>query len=1606
MISLQKIEFTLKAQFDAIKDQVQIVLDAFYNEPSKMSMKGFMGTCVVHKTLLHARFSNKSSTGYTIPVPSSIMVVCSGVHVTIDYLSFLRELIFKDPGNCSVNKTDALSGLNAILHQLPEYVSVEVQQCSINIISHFEASMVTSVGKVAIQIQEQIQKRSWESQCTERLMSIDSGPVSIEIRDRCTKTSILDFLRWDYIKGEFNWETSTISSEIAPTEDIEASKLKVMVESRGITFTISKDLRRWVTAAVEASYQAITKSRSPADGLRHDSACRSHARMEIHIQVKVIRTEMQLKAVEEFCDVFLKAVPNTLILIEEITLYAHPFLSEENLGVRSKAEIQCSRLQLFYLKEPQIHKMAFLSLDFMRVFLSPTTRLIAREQYAEMDVKAEWLEVKWSSQTLHAVGGMAEVLLCVISSFIQDKYESEAHEMYGLHPGPLVPKMKNAADEIFSNTTERLVFRLTITNIIAIFPSMWQDHSCVDYVSAESLVMASCKHTHRLLMSISEIEASTNFPKKGCSAPRSKVDLTLDKDRKEPYSDRRFRPHAWRSQVSLRAGGYRSSSSTCFSSFDMHSRETQASVYLYAHTFSLEEMRITTCDQSVLDLYIDSVWLAWDLESQLRVMELVRSITLSAWEMLYRVRKAHATFCTDEKSRINRRVGLHIPMDDVEECKRNELLFTHLISASGMKLHRLYATNISIKVSLVEGIESKLCIGVFAGYDMPDWWEFQSVCVSTGTQQVLSINSLIVKHTLNKSLDYVYGYFEQLLQARKVSTGRASADDLSNLDGILLTFDGVCLRLAVEWDTTCIIESLSKAVEPHKEEAIRMAQKYWRPQHPTFSQYFQEFTTRTRRQNLWIRVTDCNVECLDDPLASWLQRIHPIWVEALEEREMMKSQMLIFEDPSKPSDPSADVRNDVFASKAWIKRVKAVTNTYKHDKKRQYYTEDMRERIDIQSVIPSNGFIFSLSVKQVSLDLDHQITPSRARLPSHSSALIEANNVSFYIRNFSVPLLAIDQFRFDANVKKESQLSIESDWKYFVFIEANILTPVIAFSPKQLPSIVELWKLIARSCVTKPSNTPKPFIWDILWNHFDGNLHILVESTTLHLFNPENSFDSLSISAQNWSLGWALHTVSMSVNRLHLRTEPEALSNMVEISSITCEVALLWNSSKKSAFTKKASAYTQIYREEAFSELDVHFKGEIASSTLYSFSCNRTASKQEMASRSTIVLYLNQLEWLIAFVKAYKMLLSQQSTPKPAFRQFEKNQNAEKTSFPARFQVQQIWKSFHIDAFKISNIDAAIYANQNHLIGIRAFVNDSIEVTTKVVAGISDDRAVWEIQDLAIVTKKVECRICTAHSGSRGEPCFSVHYACVHVGGKRSKMDDLKVVSSLKPSESKSRHQDFTAKEDRSSSRKSILDHFAITQHNPFRFRDTEEEVLSEKNQHEYDSQCVFLQEFRHSGFRMGFGTKEMRILLTLEGIKTLIDIVHSGLHLLRVLSRQENVAGNSTICRDSVEHPSDTVVTPKKPTSLAEDPKFFAILNGERFESGQIFQPTCHSESESQNSTRESSSFPLDEMEAYLLFKFVDCQINFQDATHKVCDAFFPMRKTSQRFLCRDRRF
>nr|CCA22500.1 conserved hypothetical protein [Albugo laibachii Nc14] len=1590
LLSAKNLDFSLQAQVDAVQEEVQICVCAFYNEPSLVTMKRCMGSVICHKTRLQANIPIIMSDGFRDLRPS-ILIVCSGVHVAIDYVSFLREMIFKDNIPSAKNETDNLPDINTMLHRIPKFVSIEVQQCSFTLASRADETMVTTVGKVLVQIQEPTKKNTLGSQPTERLMSIDSGPATIEIRERFRETTPC-VVRWDYIKVESNWKASTSSLEVVPSVDVEPLKLKVMVETRAITLNIVKDLQNWVSMAAEASDQAVTQTKSPIEDVECKLTSRQHAKMDIQVQVKVVRTEIRLKSVEDFCDVFLKAVPDTLILIEEITVYAHPFLTEEILGVRSKSEFQCSRLQLFYLKEPQVHKMCFLSLDFMRVFLSPTTRLLGREQYAEIDLKAEWLEFKWSSQTLHAVGGMVEVLVCVIAAFIQEEPDHTSRYSNGPHPRSFVPEMKKGVDEVFSGMTDRLDFRSMITNIVVIFPSTWQDQNCVDYVSAQSLVMASCKQTNRLLLSISDIEVSTNFEVEERTETTRQDDSTSEKNMKQPQSNTRFRLYAWQPQASLRAGGNRSSS-TCFSSFEKDNRAMRSSVYLYARTFALEETLLSTYNQSVLDLYVDSVWLAWDLPSQLRVMELVRRITSSAWEMIYRIRKSYAVFCTDENSRYNRPGGLNIPMNDVEECKRNEVLFEQLVSASGVKLHRLYATTISIDVSLVKGIESKLHIGVFAGYDMPDSWEFQSVCISIGTQQVLSIHDLVVRNTLNKSLDHVYGYFEQLLQVRKASTGRTCAEDLSNMDGILLTFDGVYLRLAVEFDASATMESLTKAVDPYKEDWKRITQKCWRPQHPNFSRYFQEYATRTRHQNLWIDVTGCRIECLDAPFESWLQRIHPLWVEAMEEREMMQSQMLLFEDPSVPSDPSKDVKNSVFASKAWIKRVRAITNTCKHDDEREYYTEDTRERLHIHSVIPTNGLILCLNLKQFSLDLDPQVTPKQDQNPFHSGVLIEAKNVSFQVRSFSVPLIAINQFRVYANVRKElqSEIDIENEWKYFASIEVSILTPVIAFSPRQLPSIVQLWELIASSCVPKPLDTQKSLVWDWVRHHLHGNLRVLVEDTTLRLFNPETSFDSLSISAQKWSLEWALHTICMSVDRLHLRTEPEALSNMVEISGITCEIALLWKSKVQSAFAevknqrlfpKHTSAWKDVYRDAA-SELDVHFKGEIAKTAPCSSTCERMQSKQEMASKSTIVMYLNQLEWLIEFAKAYKTLFSRKLAKAKCGLHIPNDDNAGISSNSTIIQLKKIWKSCHVDTFKISNVDAAIYANHNHLIGIRAFFNDSIDLTTELVAGISDGEPMWEIRDLAIVTRKLESRICTSHSGSRGEPFFSVQYACVHIGGSRSKLNDLQRVSSMKPSELKSRHQDFATKVDPSRSRRSILDHFAITQHNPFRFRDTEEEVATEKQQDESDCECIFLQEFRHSGYPMGFGTKEMRILITLGGIQTLLDLFHSGCHLLCIFARETSLSG-STTCHDSVEYPSEMASTPKKPTTLAEDPKFFAILNGERFESGQILQPTSHSESQSHNSIRESSSFPLDEMEASLLFKFMDCQINFQDAPHK----------------------
>ncbi|EGZ26125.1 hypothetical protein PHYSODRAFT_483119, partial [Phytophthora sojae] len=601
-------------------------------------------------------------------------------------------------------------------------------------------------------------------------------------------------------------------------------------ENRALEVILSKRVEPWIASGTLVYDQEVSK-------LQEDDASNSYVvetqdnewsildncECDLDAHFKLMKTEVTFVSLERTCDVLPKGVPSIQLSIGEVTVYGHPFMSEDHLGVRAKADIQCSRLKACYFTSDNSIKLSFLSLDFARVFISPVATMMQSEVPAEVEMEAEWIEVKWAPEVLHAIGGLLE--LGIATSSLK------------------VPAMHQLADVAQDTVSpgEVIAFRCTAKRICVTFPYVYYGQRHVECVTVDTFAMSTEGTTERLRISILDARV---FPNRRASSEKAST---------------------------------------------VHAEEIcgHDATYFVADCFSIEENKVPGSSKTVVDLFVNGARMEWDIATQLRVMELIRRITFSSWEMIYRARSAYALRCTRTDSIYNRSHGLNPPLDDVDECLRYERMFGDLISASGDKLHRLHATNLSVHAKLCGEVDVQLAVGMFAGDDLPEVWAFDDVSLQVNGLDMVSAGSVRVRHTINKQIDYVYGEFEDMLRKRLSACRRSTVVlDESLTDGILIHVNKLRLCTSCDFPLQPYVDAIQTSFDPFKQELTAAAVSFWRPQHELFYQFFLRTPVASHQMEAWMRLENVVCECLGNPLESWLERMYPVWVEELAEQEL------------------------------------------------------------------------------------------------------------------------------------------------------------------------------------------------------------------------------------------------------------------------------------------------------------------------------------------------------------------------------------------------------------------------------------------------------------------------------------------------------------------------------------------------------------------------------------------------------------------------------------------------------------------------------------------------------------------------------------------------
>ncbi|GMF20352.1 unnamed protein product [Phytophthora fragariaefolia] len=1732
------------------------------SQPMEVIVHQFSASAVLGTTKINVRVPiSYDHEALRAPIPSDYAVVCELIKVNLDFEHMIRSVMRaklkqQHTGNPVArtseygNDFSGVFGAKTILRLVeisPNNVRFQIKKIDVTILDKFvdrgtELTCRLGLSGLSVVLSDELNQELGTTGVVNypvvtRRAELMLGPLVVSLgegEDNSNTTARATTLKLDGLKAhvectlsveDSSHDSSDEIADIGPEQPVLRLRSTITGENRALQVTLSKKIEPWVASCCLIYDEEI------GELLEHDSLVSTagsswvnkeigewpildYCEMDVDAQFKLMKTEITLISLDRTCEVLPKGVPSINLTIGEVTIYGHPFVGEENIGVRAKADIQCSRLKASYFTNDNSIKLPFLSIDFARVFISPVVTMMQSEAPAEVEMEAEWIEVKWAPEVLHAIGGLLELGIFTLAPILHETRHPK-NEIGDASPDPRewksmsslkVPVMHKIVDVTQDTVSpgEVVVFRCAAKRICVTFPYIYNGQRHVECVTVDTFAMSTEGTTERLRISI--LDAMV-FSKKHTSSEESLFPA-------KPFHKARYRRQSFTScTLCRRAVRLKETSLTENGMVPEHNV-----AYFVADCFSIEENKIVGSSKTVVDLFVNGARMEWDISTQLRVMELIRRITYSSWEMIYRARSTYAIHCTQPDSIYNRLHGLNPPVDDVHECLRYERLFGDLISASGDKLHRLHATALSVHAKLCDEVDVQISIGVFAGDDLPEMWIFDDVNLHVNGFEMISAGSVRVRHTINKQSGYVYGEFEDMLRKRLLACKRPTTVLDQNLtDGILIDISSLRLRTSRDFPLQSNVDAIQASFDPYKQELVAAKTSFWRPQNEIFYQFFLRTPVTTHQMEVWLRLENVVCECLGDPLEGWLERMYPVWIEELAEQELRAHLLddhvatLKLTNPELLYDESYQEMKTLLTEKnarMYIQRVKSLFKESQGVDNGYLISASLGElNVDIafdQDITKSWGCIQELdeatgvlrkSFKTTGRSWDLFVPSCLLFIGAQLKAVV--HDLTVQMRRFPTPLLSCGSLSvgghifltaFGTNCDETFDIlpfDVMAAMRCFVDVVVDVSTPVLHFSPGYLYALNELADLalgILPLAILKIDQRYDTSAADIVRRLIHGQIKISVKDAGVRLFCGATSFESgdfLEIMVHQVRAAYTNGSIDIDVTRVSAKVEPGSLSHIAELSHLKLQLWVKWGccvdpavhysypieftgientSAAGERFTlqllncatsSESYSMTPFQRFQA-RELSMYISGKICPVDPENGDAKSPDgwSKRDMAARTAIVLYSKNVEWLIGFGRIYQKV--------PLYPLPRRRSHSIKPILPP-LGISSIIKGVTIEEFDLIGLDLALYASEKHPVGIRAFLDDKISCSGAFLKSSHElfanangksspmndagtavrrlsfafNQSIWVVHDVNVDARDIQVRICTPESGSRGESLVSVKNVSLVVGGgaERAPTHDNGYMKLHSPPPMKriinAQPRAFSDSIGEASERtkQSILDFFDIPHENPFSYRESDSDAEGD-----FDvcnapiDGCVdagqddVIDEFRQRGFLLGLLSNEVRVTVTMTALASLVDIVDTWVQVIVACLPDPSDTAEAMTLLEQKDYPSDSDIvveesdpSPKKFTSLAQDPKFSGICLQAGAEApvsrtdSQRFEPTPYSNADTVRPTRRKSSKVLSPLEplrstkditsqetsskivhAFIMVKFEDCQISIQDHFHK----------------------
>ncbi|RHY34830.1 hypothetical protein DYB32_000640 [Aphanomyces invadans] len=1036
--------------------------------------------------------------------------------------------------------------------------------------------------------------------------------------------------------------------------------------------------------------------------------------------------------------------PPLEIRVDDISASSLP---QDSLNVRSCAELRLSRVSVRVVCPDSSATSSAVTLDYMRLFLFPSASILnsSCDDPAEIELEGEWLEVQYSPQLLHALGGVAHVVLFTCRAPLTRVFAlPKAREAT-----PAVPPQRSL-DDMFRKEPvyPRVKFQGLVKRIVASFPVALTAHAAptMEQVSVDS--------------------------------------WTIDTD----ATSARFRVRMQQIKVGQRT-------------------RVKLKPYLVVGHFAVEETPVGA--SAVVDLYGENVAATWDVLSQIRVLKVVQDVTAAVYRMLFQVFHSYTLHVAPPHSKFRAFAGgVNPSMDDMAAYTAMVAHLQASISSSGDKLHRLLIHNVAISAPALQldvavgvfGGSDLPNLWNFASIQVT--WRTDPV-VSAASVFVRRTVGSRMDHVFGE-YEALLRQRQKVLEVDYPSPlSEAPEETLCvSLSQLRVVIPYACLeRIAA---VAALVQTQLATLATILAQTMSA---FWRPlqQNPHFFRYFLK-PPRPSNPKIVLDVRQVEVAWIDDPMEGWLEQVAPIWMSTLVEqegrRQILNDQWTALQATN--PDPAAttawfESKQDELAqtiAASYIRRCQQIQSS------RQPTTTRLTVVLShihgwVHPIVDHVQLIRRM--KQVDPDTHALLQQPHCVRPCFDllvgvSLHVTVDTVHVQVRGpqSSPPPLRVDQVAvkgdvivgqptstpaFQASQRIELpefqhlQVTVSTiPVKVFHDVEITVVGAAVSYSPLLHPSLVGL-ALDAQQCL--PFVLPalelrtSPY-WDILRRLVHGRATVRCRDTTVRLTS-QDAGEFILVTVHTVDAAYTKGAVRVDVERVQCKIEPHGVGTILQVPKLSMAIALSWGEDGV-----PASHYVYPVK---FSFLDanqavqVHIQDPPAAATnpsKLSVAVQLTVGTNERKDTTSVVVYGSTVAWLLEFGQWYMHKLS---IPPVSARQRRRGMppvdRAVRLADLAHHMHRLVVESVQVE----HGIDLVVYHSDSSPIGVRVLVKDvfaSLAMSYGIVRSLSDcfdhhmvavdpTHCDWAIHDVVANVQEIQLRVCTVKSGSRGVAFVMLH---------------------------------------------------------------------------------------------------------------------------------------------------------------------------------------------------------------------------------------------------------